>query len=100
MEELQRLYRDALRAKLDALADARARLRGGAEASAGAAGGADAVTAARRLAHTLRGSGGTYGFPELSRVAAAAEDAPAEQLPERMDDLIAQVRATIDGTPT
>jgi DNA-binding response OmpR family regulator len=35
----------------------------------------------RRLTHSLKGSGGTYGYPEVSELAAVAEGATLEDLP-------------------
>jgi HPt (histidine-containing phosphotransfer) domain-containing protein len=45
----------------------------------------------RRLAHQLRGSGGTYGFPDVSRLAMAVESAcdAGEQLPRVAADVAA-----------
>lgn len=37
---------------------------------------------ARKLAHDLRGSGGSYGFPEVSAAAAALEGALAAPAPD------------------
>ena len=43
----------------------------------------------RRLAHQLRGSGGAYGFPEVTRLATAAEAAiDAGQPLERVADAV------------
>jgi len=46
----------------------------------------------RRMAHALRGVGGTFGFPEVSEAAGACEDAPADALPARLDGLLAVLR--------
>ncbi len=35
-----------------------------------------AIATVRTIAHTLRGSGATYGFPDISTAAAAVEDSP------------------------
>ncbi len=40
----------------------------------------DAIDSIRRIAHTLRGSGGTYGFPEISEAAMRLEDASPEDI--------------------
>lgn len=44
--------------------------------------------AARRVAQALRGSGGTFGFPELSAVAALVEAAPDSETLRRVEGLI------------
>jgi len=51
---------------------------------------ADPVTfdAARRVAQALRGSGGTFGFPELSAVAALVEAAPDLETLRRVEGLV------------
>jgi HPt (histidine-containing phosphotransfer) domain-containing protein len=96
MDELQRMYRDALRTRLAVLESARAELANGGDRVGERAGEEDALAASvRRLAHTLRGSGATYGFPEITRAAEAAEDAPAGQLVDRLDALLVVIRDTI-----
>ena len=49
----------------------------------------------RRIAHQLKGSGGGYGFPELSRRAAALEDSckssDADQIDRTLDALLAHL---------
>lgn len=80
MRDLQRIYRQALPDRIAALETARA------------AGGKDAIETTRRIAHALRGSGGTYGFPEVSQAADAVERASADDLQARLDDLLAILR--------
>ncbi|HUF50480.1 MAG TPA: Hpt domain-containing protein [Longimicrobiales bacterium] len=84
MDELTALYRSALPARIAELEAARARL----------AVDAGAVTDMRRIAHALRGSGGTYGFPDVSAAAAAVEDAAPADLPQRVAALLALLRST------
>jgi HPt (histidine-containing phosphotransfer) domain-containing protein len=100
MDDLRRLYRDALRIRLEALAASRSVLvsaETGQEVDAASLSVADAATAARRIAHALRGSGGTYGFPEVTQAAAAVEDATPAQLVGRLDALMQLLRSTIDN---
>jgi HPt (histidine-containing phosphotransfer) domain-containing protein len=106
LDDLGTLYRRALVARLAALVAARAALEqtgapplqhpgtGIADAPPGADE-PDAAAIAQGLAHALRGSGATYGFPEVSRAAAAVEDASRDRLAERMDELIEVVRITV-----
>lgn len=79
MEELRTWYLDQLRPQLEALENARRALQGGAP------GVGDLV---RGIAHTLRGSGATYGYPEISEAASSLEDAPERQLLPALDGLI------------
>ncbi len=53
---------------------------------------------ARRLAHSLKGSGTTYGFPEVTHRAGTAEAAPPQDFRHRLEDLI-QVMAAITTGP-
>jgi DNA-binding response OmpR family regulator/HPt (histidine-containing phosphotransfer) domain-containing protein len=56
---------------------------------------AEGEAALRRLAHMLRGSAGSYGFPDLSVAAARAEDAPVPELDARVAELVAAVRKVV-----
>lgn len=53
---------------------------------------AEAAQVIRRVAHRLRGSGGSYGFPELTEAGAAAELAEPGDLADRGRELIALIR--------
>ncbi len=89
MDELQNQYRMALPARIAALALARDMVDEEPEAKA----------SLRRMAHRLRGSGGTYGFPEISEAAAAVEDAGDPDLLHVTDVLLSVLRAVAaDGT--
>ena len=81
--DLKTFYRSALPARINALT-----------AACDALGSGDAAAEAtvRQIAHSLRGSGGTYGFPNISAAAAAVEQAPARALVERAGELIAILR--------
>jgi chemotaxis protein histidine kinase CheA len=83
MDELRQIYRNALPPHIEVLEVARS--AGYDDASA---------RAVRRVAHTLRGSGGTYGFPDVSAAAAAVEDADTATFAAAVDDLIELLRAT------
>jgi chemotaxis protein histidine kinase CheA len=97
MDDLKAWYREGLAARIEALEAALTTLRSGAP---------EAHASIRRIAHSLRGSGGTYGFPEISAAAAAVEEADAADLASRLEALFAtlrSVRATREpeavGTP-
>ena len=58
----------------------------------------------QRTVHQLKGAGAGYGFPDLTRLAASAEDAlkqsaPREQITAAVEQLISYIRS-IDGYPT
>ena len=89
MDELKTLYRNSLRPRIDELIAARA-----AHTAADPA----AAVKLRRIAHALRGSGGTYGFPEISAAAARVEDAHATELIACVDTLISLLNDTAADT--
>ena len=82
-DDLRTLYRQALPARIAALE---------------AASGADDADAIRAIAHALRGSGATYGFPPVTAAAGAVESAAADELMARTLDLIAVLRGVITDT--
>ena len=88
MEELRRIYRDAVAGRVRELEAALAALP---------AMPAEAAAAIRRIAHSLRGSGATYGFPEVTRAAAAAEDAATAELTTRTRSLLNVLREVAAG---
>jgi DNA-binding response OmpR family regulator len=94
MEDLRRIYRQAVPGRIQALEAARTALAGDAAAHS------DALAAIRRVAHSLRGSGGTYGFPDISAAAAALEEADDSALAARLDELVLLLRATTEGEDT
>jgi diguanylate cyclase (GGDEF)-like protein len=51
----------------------------------------------RDTAHALKGSGGTYGFPDISAAAGAVESAEDAGLAERLDALLARLRDVAAG---
>lgn len=53
----------------------------------------DTAASAQRIAHTLRGSGKTYGFPGISEFAAAVEESALDQLKPRLIELIDHLRS-------
>jgi diguanylate cyclase (GGDEF)-like protein len=83
MQDLKACYRQGLIARIGALESARRALREKAP---------DAVATIRRLAHALRGSGGTYGFPEVSEAARLVELASEMMLEEEVGRLLKILR--------
>ena len=83
-EDLQSLYRQALPARIAALEAAHAE------------GNDDEI---RSIAHALRGSGATYGFPDVTAAAGAVEAAAADDIGERAAALVAVLRSVIANVP-
>ncbi len=55
----------------------------------------DSVEGARRIAHQLAGSAGTYGWPELGQVARAVSDAPRPELSAALDALLSALERIV-----
>jgi CheY-like chemotaxis protein/HPt (histidine-containing phosphotransfer) domain-containing protein len=87
-EDLKRWYREAMLRRLEELRSLREGLL---------AEGHDAYDAARAVAQALRGSGATFGYPELSAAAAHVESAPDDAVMRRTEGLIAHVRRLVAG---
>jgi diguanylate cyclase (GGDEF)-like protein len=83
MQDLKACYRQGLAARIGALETAHRGLHDHA---------ADAAATLRRLAHAIRGSAGTYGFPEISEAAARVEDASAEAMDGEVENLLQVLR--------
>ncbi len=78
MDDLKSWYRGGLITPINALRIAQRELSHN----------SDAVESIRRIAHTLRGSGGTYGFPEISDAALHLEEAPHAEVPASLIRLL------------
>lgn len=81
--ELLRRYRERLKLHAAALRAARDDVAAGHE---------EGEATIRRIAHSLRGSGGTYGFPELSERAGRVEDAAHGEFLEPLEALLELIR--------
>ncbi len=88
MNDLEYHYRDALVGRIIGLKATRIALEAG-ESGAGAS--------IKELAHMLKGSGGTYGFPEITTAAAALEQAHEDELLERLDELLVFMEGVVVG---
>ncbi|HXX93163.1 MAG TPA: response regulator [Planctomycetota bacterium] len=91
MLELKNWYRERLGARIAALEECLEGLRQGKPES---------VESVRRLAHSLRGSGATYGFPEITEAARVLEEAPEADLPARTQELVRTLLAVREGART
>ncbi len=83
MEDLKRHYRAAMAKRINALEPARVALL------EGEPGTADTI---RQIAHQLKGSGSTYGYPGITAVAEALQNAQEKEIPARLDALLVILR--------
>ena len=89
MDDLQKWYREGLDSRIEALVAAKKGL---------ATGDQEVQESLRRIAHALRGSGATYGFPQITEAGAELEDAPDDQLAEKTENLIEILRSVTSGS--
>jgi chemotaxis protein histidine kinase CheA len=87
MDDLTRLYCRTLAAHADELEGVDAPEHALTEES---------VRSIRRVAHLLRGSGGTFGFADITRAAAAVEDADDVELAGAVRQLVSVLRNVIE----
>ena len=83
MEDLKRHYRAAMAMRIDVLEPAKVALL------EGEPGTADTI---RQIAHQLKGSGSTYGYPEITAAAEALQNAQEKEIPARLDALLVILR--------
>ncbi len=83
MQEFQKDYIQKMGSRIEAFSAAERGLSSNFEESA---------TSIRRLAHSLKGSGATYGFPKISELSAAVEDATDDMLAEALSHLLAHLQ--------
>lgn len=62
--------------------------------------GEEAREAIRRISHSLSGSGGTYGFPEISEAAAIVEESSESNIAKSLDALIQILKRIISEHQT
>jgi two-component system response regulator VicR len=53
----------------------------------------------RLIAHSLHGSGASFGFPEISEAASVAEHAPTEELGEKLEALMIVIEKVVKENP-
>ena len=88
VDDLRRWYRDALAGRIQALEALKKGLHEGSP---------DASDSLKRVAHSLRGSGETYGFAEITTDAAVLEEADVEELPGCLDKLLSTLYTIASG---
>ncbi|MBC8376418.1 MAG: response regulator [FCB group bacterium] len=91
MEEFQKVYLQKMGSRIEALRAAGKGLTLNFVESA---------VSIRRLAHSLRGSGATYGFPKISELSAAVEDSGDMMLAESLAHLVDHLQELYDETRT
>lgn len=79
MDDLQQWYRDGLASRIQALQAAKQELLKG---------NPEVKESIRRIAHSLRGSGATYGFPQITAAGTELEEAADGAMRNKMDRLI------------
>jgi chemotaxis protein histidine kinase CheA len=84
MDDLKQFYRSALHTRIEALETAATTME---------ADPAGALATIRRLAHSLRGNGATYGYPQITDAAHAVEEAEPEQLQPALRELVRIMKA-------
>lgn len=88
MEDLQEFYRSAVGDQVAALERAIILFESGVS---------NAEEKIRQLAHTLKGSGSSYGFPEVSEAAAIVERSAMDSLPSTAWKLVDILKTITDG---
>jgi diguanylate cyclase (GGDEF)-like protein len=95
MDESTRWFRESLGAKIDALEAARRLLLESPRDRHG-----EGIDTVRRLAHALRRTAGTHGFPEIRDLAALVEEAMADEIFTRLEHLLAAARRVASSEET
>lgn len=88
MEDLQAYYRGSLRNRIETLEGVREDL---------ARHDPEAVDSVHRIAHSLKGTGASYGFPEITHAAQAVLDAPDAGIVETTAAMIETLRLVAAG---
>ena len=90
MDDLHSIYLERLSTHSVALKTARQAVK-----DSSAAHNREAVAAIRRIAHSLKGSGATYGFPEITDAALLLEKSDDESLITQLNKLLRVIEKTI-----
>jgi len=86
MDNLKQLYRDGLISRLEAIESAKKEL---------VKNDPEIKESIKRIAHSLRGSGTTYGFPEITKFAGEVEDAEDMDIQPKTEQLIKLLKEVI-----
>jgi len=90
MTELKSWYRERIPARIAALEEIREQLKTPSPES---------TATVRRIAHSLRGSGATYGFSEITESARMVEESQEDELLPRVEGLIRTLGSVHAGSP-
>ena len=90
MQDYRQLYIELIAAKIDALESAR---------NSWSSKDPEALKTIRGLSHDLVGSGGTYGFQEISDAAVLVEEAEEENVSNHLDALLTLLRELSSNKP-
>lgn len=88
MKDLQQHYLEGLPSRIDALSSALKVLKDNPR---------DTEESIRRIAHSLRGSGATYGFPKITEISGRLEDCKTKDMPEILDEFIRYLRNLVES---
>lgn len=91
MDELKSAYIQGLSSRVKALTASKNELETNGEV---------ARKAIRRISHSLRGSGGTYGFPEISELAERVEESSDSNISKALDALLQLLKSSISEHQT
>lgn len=91
MDELKSAYIQGLSSRVKALTASKNELEINGEV---------ARKAIRRISHSLRGSGGTYGFPEISELAERVEESSDSNISKAVDALLQLLKSSISEHQT
>lgn len=91
MDELKSAYIQGLSSRVKALTASKNELEINGEV---------ARKAIRRISHSLRGSGGTYGFPEISELAERVEESSDSNISKALDALLQLLKSSISEHQT
>src|SRR5690554_3539471 len=86
MDDLKQFLRSALNTRIEALETAATTME---------ADPVGALATIRRLAHSLRGSGATYGYPQITEAATAVEEAEPEDVPPLLRELVKVLKTVV-----
>lgn len=88
MKEIIQWYKESLVSRMQALNQAKSSLLKNQK---------EVIPSLRRLAHSLKGSGGTYGFSEISEAAGLLEEAEEKDIPILLEKLIESLQTIISS---
>lgn len=86
MKDLQQHYLEGLPSRIDALSSALKALKLNPK---------ETEESIKRISHSLRGSGATYGFSKITEISGRLEDSTFDNIPKILDELIRYLRKLV-----